>query len=418
MSTEFFTVNGIKVANVHNSSENVLFGIATIAGSNYETPKIAGVSHFAEHLMFKGTKKRNWRDINMEFAKLGVNNNAYTSNNEVFYHTTCPKENVEPVIDLMLDMLFNSTVPEEEFEKERNVIIEEKKMYDDDPYYAFDSKIGKGLFVWEKGHDTIGEYETINTITRDDLIGFLKDKTNLKNLMFICCGDIKTEDLKAYIEKRVPDTHDYLKDANKNTLSDEFFRDDINYDNKIQMVYERENLTQSQVTMMIKGYAVGDPKRQASTVVLSGLGGGMYSKLFTRLREELGLCYSVSMTNFPVAYPDYTLTRLYSFVSPKNVDVFMEESEKVISNVVREGLDQDLFECAKTDLLGNLLRGTETSSGKAQYLLKRYLFTDSKETLEDSVNELRAVTIGDCNNIIAEMFDTKYIWAVMNPKGA
>jgi len=418
MSTEFFTVNGIKVANVHNSSENVLFGIATIAGSNYETPKIAGVSHFAEHLMFKGTKKRNWRDINMEFAKLGVNNNAYTSNNEVFYHTTCPKENVEPVIDLMLDMLFNSTVPEEEFEKERNVIIEEKKMYDDDPYYAFDSKIGKGLFVWEKGHDTIGEYETINTITRDDLIGFLKDKTNLKNLMFICCGDIKTEDLKAYIEKRVPDTHDYLKDGNKNTLSDEFFRDDINYDNKIQMVYERENLTQSQVTMMIKGYAVGDPKRQASTVVLSGLGGGMYSKLFTRLREELGLCYSVSMTNFPVAYPDYTLTRLYSFVSPKNVDVFMEESEKVISNVVREGLDQDLFECAKTDLLGNLLRGTETSSGKAQYLLKRYLFTDSKETLEDSVNELRAVTIGDCNNIIAEMFDTKYIWAVMNPKGA
>jgi len=417
MSTEFFTVNGIKVVNIHNSSENALFGIATIAGSNYETPKIAGISHFAEHMMFKGTKKRNWRDINMEFAKLGVNNNAYTCSNEVFYHTTCPKENVEPVIDLMLDMLFNSTVPEEEFEKERNVIIEEKKMYDDDPYYAFDSAIGKELFVWEKGHDTIGEFETIESITRDDLIGFLKDKTNLKNLMFICCGNIKTEDLKAYIEKRVPATHNYLKDGDKNTLSDGFFRDDINYDNKIQLVYERDNLTQSQLTMMVKGYAINDPKYDAGRVILSGLGGGMYSKLFTRLREELGLCYSVSMTNFPIVYPNYTLTRLYSFISPENVDLFIEESEKVIADTIKNGLDQDLFECAKTDLLGNILRATETSSGKAQFLLKRYLFTDSKETFEESMQGLRSIKIEECNNIIAEMFEPKHIWAVMNPKG-
>ena len=174
MSTEFFEINGIKVANIKNSSENALFGIATISGSNYETPKIAGISHFTEHMMFKGTKTRNWNDINMEFAKLGVNNNAYTSNNEVFYHTTCPKENVEPVIDLMLDMLFNSTVPAEEFEKERNVIMEEKKMYDDNPSFAFDAAIGEKLIVWDKGHDVIGEFETLQSLTREDLLGFLK----------------------------------------------------------------------------------------------------------------------------------------------------------------------------------------------------------------------------------------------------
>ena len=417
MSTEFIEVNGIKVVNIHNSSENALFGIAVQAGSNYETPKIAGVSHFAEHVFFKGTKKRNWADINMEFAKLGVNNNAYTSTNEVFYHTTCPKENVEPVVDLMLDMFFNSTVPEEEFEKERNVIVEEKKMYVDDPYYAFDSVIGKELFVWEKGHDTIGEFETIKGITRDELLGFLKDKTNLKNIIFVCCGDIKTEDLRSYIEKRIPASHDYLRDGDKNLVSDGFFKEGVSYDDKIQLVYERENLTQSQLTMMVKGYKVDDPKYNASGVVSSALGGGMYSKLFSRLREELGLCYSVSMSNFAVAYPNHTLTRLYSFTSPENVDLLMEESEKVIAETIKNGLDKDLFECAKTDRLGHILRATETSSGKAQYLLKRYLFTDSKETFEESIADMRSVNIEDCNSIIEEMFSDKHIWALMNPKG-
>ena len=114
--TDFFEVNGIKVANIHNNSDIVLFGIATLAGSNYETPEIAGIAHIAEHMFFKGTNKRDWKQISHEMAKLGVNNNAYTSSNEVFYHTTCPKENTGPVIELMLDMLFNSTIPEEELE--------------------------------------------------------------------------------------------------------------------------------------------------------------------------------------------------------------------------------------------------------------------------------------------------------------
>lgn len=416
MPTEFFTVNGVRVVNIHNNSENALFGIAVQAGSNYEIPKIAGISHFSEHMFFKGTEKRNWRDINMEFAKLGVDNNAYTSNNDVFYHTTCPKENVEPVIELMLDMLFNSTVPEDEFEKERNVIMEEKKMYDDDPYFAFNSVIGNNLFEWEKGHDTIGTFETLKSITRDDLIGFLKDKTNFKNLLFVCCGDIKTEDLKSYIEKYIPENHYYLRNGDKNMVSNDFFKNDINYDNKFQLVYERDNITQSQLAMLIKGYSVLDAKYNANAVVLSALGGGMFSTLFSRLREDLGLCYSIRMYNYTIAYPNFTTTGLYTYTSPENVDKLVDESEKIFKNTIQNGLSQDLFECAKTDMLGNILRATETSSGKATYLLKRYLFTDSERSFENSIKEIKAVTIKDCNDIVEEIFSSKHIWAVMNPK--
>ena len=173
MGTDFFEVNGIKVANIHNDSDIALFGIGVEVGSKYEKPEIAGISHFAEHMFFKGTEKRDWRQINAEFAKLGVSNNAYTSNNEVFYHTTCPKSNIESVIDLMLDMFFNSTIPEEELEKERGVIAEEKKMYDDDHRSAFQDAIGNNLMVWDKGHATIGTFETIANIKREQFIKFL-----------------------------------------------------------------------------------------------------------------------------------------------------------------------------------------------------------------------------------------------------
>lgn len=417
MSTEFFEVNGIRVANIKNKSENALFGIAVQAGSNYETTEIAGISHFAEHMFFKGTERRHWSDINKEFAKLGVNNNAYTCNNEVFYHTTCPKENVEPVIDLMLDMFFNSTVPEDEFEKERNVIMEEKKMYDDDPYFAFDSEIGSNLFKWEKGHDVIGTFETLKSIQREDMLKFLKDKTNIKNVLFVCSGDVDSEDLKSYIESRIPENHDYLADGEKNMVGDGFFIDDIDYSKDFQLVYERENITQSQLTMMFKGIAPTDSRYYASSVVLGALGGGMYSKLFSRLREELGLCYRVNMNSHCLSYPDFPLTRMYSFTSPENVDKFVEESKKVIDEVVKNGLDQDIFDCAKADIVGRIVRATETSQGKCSFLLSKYLFTDSKKTFEESMTEIRGVTLEDCNNVVEDIFNSKAVWAVMNPKG-
>ena len=152
---DIFNVNGLRVANIFSNSDIAFFGIAVLGGSNYETPEVAGISHFSEHIFFKGTKKRNWNKINQEFAKLGANNNAYTSNVEVLYHATCPKENIPAIIDLMTDMFFNSTFPKAEIEKERQVIKEEKKMYQDNPQYAFNSIMGEKFFQWEVGHDTI-----------------------------------------------------------------------------------------------------------------------------------------------------------------------------------------------------------------------------------------------------------------------
>ena len=415
---DMFKVRGIRVANIHNKSGIAFFGIAVLAGSNYETPRVAGISHFAEHLFFKGTPTRNWKQINEEFAKLGISNNAYTSNIEVVYHATCPKENLEKTIALMSDLFFNSMIPKNEMEKERTVLVEEKKMYDDDPRSAFFSAIGANMFSWNVGHDTIGTFDTIGSITRDQVFTYLKDHTDLDNFVFICSGDIKSEDLANYIRKNLPKKHVYLRKGNGLHLIDTshmWNKAILKSSNRIKFVFERENITQSNAFMMFDALKDDDPMRFAESILYRAIGGGMYSKLFSRIREELGLCYAVGMYTNNIAFPDAKVGNLYGFVSPENVDKFMLESEKVLKDVVDNGLNEDIFECAKTDYLASVLRHTETSEGKANTLITKILCRKNP-SIEDALAKTRKVTRDDCNDLAKIYFRKQFHWAVMNPK--
>ena len=414
MSTEFFKVNGIQVANIHSDSEIALFGIAIEAGSNYETPEIAGISHFAEHMFFKGTEKRNWEQINREFAKLGVNNNAYTSNNEVFYHTTCPKDNIEPVIDLMLDMLFHSTIPAEELEKERGVIAEEKKMYDDDHRSAFQEAIGDNLIVWDKGHSVIGTFDTIANIKREQFIKFLADNTNFSTMLFICSGNVPSDKLKKYIADRIPAEHPYLKTGSKGNISSALWSKAISSPNKIKLTFERENITQSNVSMLGRALSANDNCNNDAAVLYRAIGGGMYSRLFSRIREELGLCYSTGMGAYAISYPDAVISDVYAFLDPKNIDLFMEEADKILDDIIKNGISEDLFECAKVDYMAQVMRQTETSFGKASYMLRRYL-SGQRGDVSERIARINDVKRETCN-LLAEKLLTERNWAVMIPK--
>jgi predicted Zn-dependent peptidase len=366
-------------------------------------------------MFFKGTEKRNWKQINSEFAKLGVSNNAYTSNNEVFYHTTCPKTNIEGVIDLMLDMFFNSTIPEEELEKERGVIAEEKKMYDDDHRDAFQTAIGNNLIVWDKGHAVIGTFETIESIKREQFVKFLEEKTNLGNLIFVCSGNVPTEKLKEYISKRVPKEHPFITPGSRNEVSLDLWSDEVNKPDKIKLVFERDNITQTNISMLSRGLSIEDDCFNDSVVLYKAIGGGMYSKLFTRIREELGLCYATGMYSHGIAYPHVVISDLYGYIDPKNIDLFMEESEKILDDIIKNGLDEDIFECAKIDYLATVMRQTENSFGKAQYMVKRYL-AGKQDSVDDRIKVASKVKRETCN-LLAEQLLTERNWAVMIPKG-
>jgi predicted Zn-dependent peptidase len=394
MCIDRFKVNGIEVVNIKNDSEIAFLGVAMIAGSNYEDPSIAGISHYIEHMFFKGTEKRNWSQLADDFAKLGVSPNAYTNNTEVLYHMTCPLENVEPTAEILLDMLFNSTFPKEEIEKERTVILEEKKMYDDNPKYAFAQETAEKFFSWDKGHNIIGTEETISSISREDMLAYLDKRCNLGNFIVICCGKVDSEDLKRYVSDNTPTTHSYLVEGEMNKVNDDFWSEFITSNpDPLKLKVERENISQANAGMILRGLDAWDKDNEALGVLCRALGGGLYSKLFKRIREELGLCYSVGTCGYSVAYPVHSAVELYGGMSPDKIDIFMEESEKVVREVIDNGLDQNTFECAKMDMLSSLLRSVETSFGKARYYQNSSLFRKHDRT--DVIESVRAVTLDD-----------------------
>lgn len=414
---EIKNINGFRIANIYNNSNITFMGIATIAGSNFETPDIYGISHFAEHMFFKGTKSRNWKQINEEFASIGASQNAYTDNTEVLYHCTFPTKNIKQAINLMGDMFFHSMLPAEELEKERNVILEEKKMYDDDHTSFFYENIGDKMFVEEKGHATIGTVKTIKSIKQNDIINYLNKHYCYENILFVFCGTTKTEKIIEYIKCILPDRHFSLRHGKKN-IGDGFIWD--NYflknagDKKIKLLVKRNKITQCQICLPLSGMGENDDYYLAQIILFKCIGGGMYSILFSRIREELGLCYSVGSGVTNMSYPNCVLPMVHGNTSQKNVDLFIEECEKELDKIKNNGLVKKNFECAKTDLLSQTFRNTETSAGMASAVVRALLF-DKNKTVNEIVKKIEKTTIEDCNKVAAKVLNQQYNWAVMIP---
>lgn len=419
MSTEIFEIKNIMVANIKNHSDMAFFGIVTLSGSNYETKNVSGIAHLSEHMAFKATSSRNWRQINEEFARLGCNNNAMTSNDEIMYYATSPKENISKVISLIMDMFFNSTYPEDEIEKERGVIMEEKKMYDDDHRAFFSSQIGNSFFTWNIGHETIGTTETILSISREQILNYLNAKISPPNVIFLCCGDVDSSDLKKYIEDNMPIHHNYInpKRIGINDFGGGGWTDFINKPDKIKLVIERESTSQAIIHMLTNNLSASDPLYHHANIIIEALGGGLYSLLASRIREELGLCYGVQCFSNFLSYPNIRTFNIYSSVAVENVNKFIEETEKVIQSVIKDGISKDIFECAKTDHLSSILRSTETSAGLAFYMASK-LLCYKKGSIEETLAKIRAVELSECNELAKKMLTEQFNWCVMIPKGS
>ena len=184
---------------------------------------------------------------------------------------------------------------------------------------------------------------------------------------------------------------------------------------KIKLTVKRKNIVQSQVSLIMSAINSTNKMWWTQQVLFKYIGGGSYSRLFTRIREELGLCYSVGSRLLTMAYPNCNIANMYCSTSSKNVNIFIDECEKEIQKMLKNGLDKKVFDCAKTALIAQTFRRIETSDGMANYLLMPCLFGTNSD-LEDIVSKIQKVTIDDCNFVTQKIFQGNWNnWAVMNP---
>lgn len=371
------------------------------AGAVNETLGEKGISHFIEHLIFKGTKKRTTKEIAEEIEKRGGELNGFTNDEMVSYHCKLPSEHLFVGLDVLTDVLKNPSFKEEEIEKERQVIIEEIKMYNDSPRYYVLLKFPSLLYNGTLGKFVAGDKETVSKINRKKIIKKFNETYVPENLILTVVGDANFEELCKFAEKN-------FSSGNKGNINEE----KIELKNE-SLTEKRPGLVQANMVFAHHVSSTKDKKGSYAAKVLNNLlTGGMSSRLFTEIREKNNLAYSVKGDSDDNKRFGYNL--VFVGCMPKNVDkikrIIIGEYRKIFETIKEEELEQ-----AKKQLIGNYKISMEDSQSQMMNLFVSEIHGKA-EDFYDFEKNINSVQLEDIKGIVKKVIDGGHSFFVLLPE--
>lgn len=375
-------------------------------GSRYEHKKISGVSHFVEHMMFKGTQKRpDAQVISRILDASGADYNAFTSKDYTGYYVKIDSTKQATAFDLIADMIYNSKMEAAEIEKEKGVIVEELRMYEDNPTMGIGLLYDNILFGdcplgWDEG----GSEETVRGITRDELFNYYQAAYKPENMVLVVAGNIDSK-LKQHLKHFL--SADSEKNKSKTSIKKNSFEKFVwptTKKNLAQRVAVKEKkLDQSHVILGFPGISLNHPDRYAMSVLLNILGGGMSSRLFVEVREKRGLAYMVrtGSSNFRDVGTSYIQAGLDPKRLGEAVKVIKDELQKICDVAVTEKELKD----AKSNISGRTTLHMEDCSSQAEWFAKQFWMMDKIMTYEQVLQKIKAVTVKDVQRMAKKIFD-------------
>ncbi|MCL2369288.1 MAG: insulinase family protein [Alphaproteobacteria bacterium] len=390
--------NGIPVIIDHLPySESLTFGIYIKSGSRNESaPREFGISHFLEHMALKGTKTRSARDIGVAIENVGGMSNAYTTHNMTAYHATVPRAHRALAIDIISDIVQNPSFPEDEFEREKSVIIQELKSYEDWPGAVIENRMHEEIFRGGLRHDIGGTIDSVMAMTRDDIKNFYHKNYNAGGAtVVISGGDIENSDkilneieqcLGNWDTGNAPTNNvshyvPALSHTKKSDLSQTYFK--IIWPGRPTL--KRNDFRPLHILTMI-------------------LGSGFSSRLFQEIREKRGLVYGISMATS--AFDDTAITVIEGSTEKAKLSETVQEIAKLI-NAIKMGTDpitMDELNRAKEMARGALLMGLETSYRRSDYFASRSVMYGGLDDIQENINAVDAVQLCDVNAAAVELF--------------
>ncbi len=373
--------NGITVIMEKREQEVVALSITNRFGAAYEESKIKGIAHFIEHLLFTGTEKRTHEDISREIEKKGGILNAFTSHEVTSYWFKLPSGHVFAGLDILIDMLNNSTFNEEKFEKEKKVILEEIKMYHDSPQHYVFEMIEQNMFEKPFGDLVIGNKESVSALSRDFVYNYWKENYSSENFIVTIVGNADFEKVCDYLENA-------FKPKNKKLGIKE-----IKLKNS-ETVEEREGIDQAHFVFGVHSPLPNEDDYYALEVLDAYLANGMSSRLFLEIREKRGLAYSVnSSLNSEKNYSNYLI---YVGTKKESIDEVKEIILKEFEGV--QNMKEKDLEEAKERLIGLKKVRSEESSRVMNALMFSEL-VDKAEDYYDYENKIRNVKLDDIKRL-------------------
>ena len=391
--------NGLKlVVNKMPGFESVAFNMFVKTGSVNEVEGEYGISHFIEHMMFKGTKTRTSFEISKTFDSLGANVNAYTSFEETDYYTKCAAENTEKCVEILSDMLFNSTFDKTEMAREKNVVIEEIKMYADDPQSRAEMLVNNCFYDGTPFvRDIAGSISSVKSLTQKKMFEYKNKFYVPQNITLSFAGKIDLKTAEQFVEKYfIP----YFK--NEGVKVEKTYKPN----KKIGYVKSFKDNEQSQVCISFPGIYRGDDTIYTAKIFDIIFGHGMSCILFQSIREKLGLVYSISSsTSQNVAGGDLTI----SFAtSNKNVGKALLEIKNQISEILKTGVSQEQFLDSKNNYINSIKLSFENTSYVSLFNAKRFSLIGDVMSKEEYIKNVENVTFDDLNKYIKTRFSKNH----------
>ncbi|OWA33812.1 peptidase M16 [Saccharibacillus sp. O16] len=393
--------SGLRVVAEHiPGSRSVSFGIWVKNGSRNETEANNGISHFIEHMLFKGTDRYDARAIAEQFDAIGGNVNAFTSKEYTSYYAKVLDEHLPIAMDVLADMFFNSKFDPEELAREKNVIFEEISMYLDDPDDLVHDLIVEAAY---EGHPLampiLGTEDHLTGMSSEDLRSFMHERYTVENTIVAIAGNLG-ENVRELLERHFGS---FARRGEQPPLIEPSFGGGL--------VYRKKKTEQNHICMAFQGFGYDDPRQYAMALLNNTIGGGMSSKLFQEIREKRGLAYSVY--SYHSAHADSGYFTIYAGTAPKQTSEVLNLTREVLHDIQAKGLSPAEIHKGKQQLKGSLIMGLEGSGSRMNRLGKNELMLGRHETLDETIAKIEAVTEADVRLALDHLFAQPFAVAMV-----
>lgn len=388
--------NGIKLVFKQVNSPVAHAGLMIQAGTRFDPEDKAGLAHFLEHSIFKGTEKRKPFHILNRVDSVGGELNAYTTKEEIVVYASFPKEFVNRSLELLNDIAFNSIYPEKEIEKEKDIVIDEINSYLDSPSdYIFDEFEDTIFEGHPLGKNILGTAESVTGINRKDLLSFVESRFVPENMVISIVGNYKFKDLIRKCEKYIVPKFNSKPEAN---FDDHFVRE------KFIKKTNRANY-QSHIMIGAQAYNINDDRRRALILLNNILGGpSLNSRLVLNIREKYGFTYNIESNYTP--YSDLGMINIYAGTDKKYMNKTIKLIEKELKKFKETKMTSHQLERAKIQLKGNITLSEENNLNQMLGLGKAVLFNKKIDSLEEVFKAIDEISPELMLEVSNEIFDS------------
>jgi predicted Zn-dependent peptidase len=402
--------NGVRVVLAPCEAESVAFGLFVASGSRHEDAKSAGISHFIEHMLFKGTPSRKPVDITRAIEGRGGNFNACTSEESTCYYAHLPSEYLAEAVEILSDMYLNASIPPDEFAREKQVVVEEIRMYSDEPDVVAAENLQRALFPDNAlGAPVAGTPESLAPMTPDTLHRYMRSHYLPGNTVAVVAGSFDESAALALVEL-------YLGGLRRKAKP--FSPEPVDFGRQpAGSVTATKDINQTQLAIGYRTFGVNDERRYAATVMDAVLGRGMSSRLFQEVRERRGLSYDISSRM--QFFTDAGMLTITAGLDGSRLDMAARTIDRELARLRDRRVGAQELRRTKEFLIGNFRLSHEKVTSKMFFYGSTMLSFGHLVTPQDQIEKISSVTAAEIQSVACDILRPECrCTSIVTPRGA